>query len=133
MSEPGIIRLEQHIDRSPAKVWKALTDPALIAKWWAPGDIRPVVGHTFTLDMGQPFGKQTCKVLTVEPEREISYAFSPGMLTTTITWRLKPDATGTLVTLEHKGFDLDAPMGKAAFNGMGGGWPKILARIGTTL
>jgi hypothetical protein len=38
-----------------------------------------------------------------------------------------------LLTLEHRGFDLDTPMGKAAFNGMGGGWPKILAKIGPTL
>jgi uncharacterized protein YndB with AHSA1/START domain len=61
MIEPGTIHLEQYIDHPPAKVWKALTDPTLIARWWAPGDVRPIVGHRFTLDMGQPFGKQPCE------------------------------------------------------------------------
>jgi hypothetical protein len=35
--------------------------------------------------------------------------------------------------LEHKCFDLDSPLGKAAFNGMGGGWPKILSQIGAAI
>ncbi|WP_280303331.1 hypothetical protein [Nocardia neocaledoniensis] len=31
--------------------------------------------------------------------------------------------------LEHAGFDLDSPLGKAAFEGMGRGWPGLLRRI----
>lgn len=58
MIKPGIIQLEQFIEHPPSKVWKALTDPALHAKWWAAGDVKPVVGHRFTLDMGPQFGKQ---------------------------------------------------------------------------
>ncbi|MGA2975399.1 MAG: SRPBCC domain-containing protein [Spirochaetia bacterium] len=129
MSEPGVIALEQFIEHPAAKVWKALTDPALVAKWWAAGDVRPVVGHRFTLDMGPGFGQQTCEVVAVEPERLLSYSFAPGTLNTTITWRLKAEGVGTRLFLEHKGFDLDSPLGKGAFAGMGGGWPKILTRI----
>ncbi len=128
MVEPGVIKLSQFINHPPAKVWKALTDPVIHAKWWAAGDIKPVVGHRFTLDMGK-WGQQPCEVIAVEPERLLSYSFAPGMLNTTITFRLEPEGTGTRLHLEHSGFDLDSPLGKAAFEGMSGGWPAILGSI----
>lgn len=53
MIEPGLIQLTQFIPHPPDKVWMALTDPILHAKWWSAGEVRPVVGHRFTLDMGQ--------------------------------------------------------------------------------
>jgi len=128
MIEPGVIRLSQFLNHSPSKVWRALTDPRIHAKWWAAGDIKAVVGHRFTLDMGQ-WGQQPCEVIAVEPERLLSYSFAPGTLNTTITWRLEPESSGTRLHLEHSGFDLDSPLGKTAFEGMGRGWPAILERI----
>ena len=133
MIQPGTITLVQHIDHPPAMVWKALTEPDLHARWWAAGDVRAVVGHRFELDMGAQFGKQPCEVLAVEKEKLLSYSFAPGTLNTTVTWRLQAEGKGTRLFLEHRGFDLDSPMGKAAFAGMGGGWPKILERIGAVL
>jgi uncharacterized protein YndB with AHSA1/START domain len=131
-TERGVIQLSQFIDHPPAKVWLALTDPALHAKWWAAGDVKAVVGHRFTLDMG-PWGKQPCEVVAVEQERLLSYTFAPGTLDTTITWQLVPEGAGTRLSLTQAGFDLDSPMGRAAFEGMGGGWPKLLERIGRAL
>ena len=46
------IEVEHLYSQSTSAVWRALTDPELIARWWAPGDVRPVVGHRFELDMG---------------------------------------------------------------------------------
>lgn len=63
----------------------------------------------------------------------LAYSFAPGTLNTTITWRLKPEGKGTRLFLEHKGFDLDSPLGKAAFGGLSGGWPKILTGIGPAI
>lgn len=126
--EPDVIRCDQFIARPPAAVWHALTDPELHAKWWAAGDIRPVVGHRFTLDMGA-WGEQPCEVLTVEPERLLRYTFAQDTLDSTVTWRLEPEGTGTRLFLEHAGFDLDTPAGRAALDGMGRGWPGILQRI----
>ena len=100
MTERGVIRLSQFINHPPAKVWKALTDPEIHAKWWAAGDVKAVVGHRFTLDMG-PWGQQPCEVLAVEPERLLSYSFAPGTLDSTITWRLEPENGGTRLHLEH--------------------------------
>lgn len=129
MSEPGTIRMSEYIDHPPAEVWRALTDPALHAKWWAAGDVRPIVGHKFELDMG-PWGMQGCEVLAVEPEKLLSYRFA---LDTTITWRLETEGNGTRLHLEHSGFDLTSPLAKQAFEGMGGGWPKVLQGIAPAL
>jgi uncharacterized protein YndB with AHSA1/START domain len=132
MTEPAVIRCDQFLPHRPAAVWKALTDPELHAKWWAAGDVRPVVGHRFTLDMGA-FGQQPCEVTAVEPERLLGYVFAADTLNTTITWRLEPEGNGTRLFLEHAGFDLDSPMGRAAFDGMGKGWPDVLRRIDPVL
>ncbi|HLI00391.1 MAG TPA: SRPBCC domain-containing protein [Acidimicrobiales bacterium] len=129
MTKPvNVIRCDQFVPRPPAEVWRALTQPDLLARWWAPGAIRPVVGHRFTLDMG-PWGQQPCEVIAVEPGRLLAYTFADGTLDTTITWRVEPEGTGTRLFLEHKGFDMDSPAGRQAHEGMGAGWPTVLARI----
>ena len=130
MNEAGVIQLEHMYSQPPSAVWQALTDPDLVARWWAPGDVRPIVGHRFELDMG-PWGMQPCEVLRVEPERLIQYRFATTTLDTTITWELAPEGDGTRLTLRHEGFDLDSPMGRQAFEGMKPGWPGLLARIET--
>jgi len=132
MTAPNVIHLEHLYAHPPSAVWRALTDPALLARWWAPGDVRPVVGHHFTLDMG-PWGQQPCEVLAAEPERLLRYRFAAGTLDTTITWRLAPEGAGTRLTLTHEGFDLDSPLGRAAFEGMKPGWPGLLARLASLL
>jgi uncharacterized protein YndB with AHSA1/START domain len=62
-----------------------------------------------------------------------SYSFAPGTLDSTITWRLSPESSGTRLYLEHAGFDLESPLGKMAYEGMGGGWPAVLERIAPAL
>lgn len=122
------IRLERHYPHPAAAVWAALTTPELLARWWAPGNIAPVVGHRFTMDM-DAWGQQQCEVLTVDPGASISFLFSEGQLDTTITWRLESVDGGTILHFEHAGFQLDTPMGRHAIEGMGNGWPGLLARI----
>ncbi len=128
MSRPAIIQMDHFYAHPPEAVWKALTDPELHARWWAAGDVRPIVGHKFDLDMGK-WGKQPCEVLEVEPERKLRYRFAMGSLDTIITWRLVPEGSGTRLTLTQEGFDLDSPLGKQAFEGMQSGWPSVLARL----
>ena len=128
MTERGVIRLSQFINHPPAKVWKALTEPDILAKWWAAGDVKPVVGHRFTLDMGH-WGQQPCEVIAVEPERLLSYSFAPGTLDSTITWRLEPEDRVLVCTSSTPDLTSTLPLGKKAFEGMGGGWPAVLKRI----
>jgi uncharacterized protein YndB with AHSA1/START domain len=132
MREPGLIQMMQFIPHPPARVWHALTDPTLHAQWWTAGDVRPVPGHNFKLDMGK-WGLQPCVVIAALPERLFSYTFAPGTVDTTIAWRLQPEGSGTQLLMEHQGFHLDTPLGRAAFNGMGGGWPTLLVEISDLL
>jgi uncharacterized protein YndB with AHSA1/START domain len=122
------IQLERRIPHPNTEVWAALTTPELLARWWAPGDIAPTVGHRFLMDMGA-WGQQQCEVLDVKPGEFIKFLFSEGQLDTTVTWRLEAVDDGTVLHLEHAGFNLDTPMGQQAFQGMGSGWPGLLARI----
>jgi uncharacterized protein YndB with AHSA1/START domain len=128
MTEAGVIETDHWYAHPPAAIWKALTDPALHAKWWAGGDVKAVVGHRFDLDMGK-WGKQPCEVIAVEAERLLAYRFATGTLDSTITWRLVPEGAGTRLTLRHEGFNLDSPMGRQALEGMKPGWPRILAHL----
>ena len=122
------IQLERRIPHPNKEVWAALTTPELLARWWAPGDIAPTVGHRFVMDMGA-WGQQQCEVLDVKPGELIRFLFSEGQLDTTVTWRLEPVEGGTVLHLEHAGFNLDTPMGQQAIQGMGSGWPGLLSRI----
>lgn len=128
----GEIRLEHVYTQPPGKVWRALTVPDLVARWWAPGDIRAEIGHRFEMDMG-PWGMQPCEVLEVELERRFSYRFAAPTLNTVITWELTPEGAGTRLTLIHSGFDLESPLGRRAYEGMKPGWPGILERIASVL
>jgi len=132
MTDLAIIVLEHFYSSPPSAVWRALTDPELHARWWAPGDVKAVVGHRFDLDMG-PWGKQPCEVVAVEHERLLRYRFATGSLDTVITWELACQGSGTRLKLTQEGFDLDSPLGRRAYEGMKPGWPKILARLELTL
>jgi uncharacterized protein YndB with AHSA1/START domain len=132
MTQPARIQLDHLYAHPPAAVWRALTDPELHARWWAAGDVKPIVGHTFELDMG-PWGKQPCEVLAATPERLFRYRFAKGRLDTIITFQLSPEGEGTRLSFTQEGFDLDSPMSRAAFEGMKPGWPGILAKIGAVL
>ena len=120
------VHVDQFVARPPAAVWRALTDPDVLARWWVAGDIAPVVGHRFTLDMA-PWGKAACQVLeAVEPERLV-YTFNESW---TLTWRLVPEGAGTRLFLDHTGFDLDDPRDRFAFDTMGPGWrDEVLPRL----
>ena len=132
MTDLARIECDHFYPHPPAAVWRALTEPELMAKWWVAGDIRPVVGHRFALDMGS-WGVQECEVTVVEPERVLAYTYAETVLDSTLTWRLVAEGTGTRLFLEHSGLDQDTPLGKAAYHGMGAGWPGVLARIGDVL
>ncbi|KZE20862.1 MULTISPECIES: SRPBCC family protein [Brevibacterium] len=132
MTDERTIDVDQFLTHPPRTVWRALTEPEILAMWWALGDVAPVVGHAFTLDMGG-FGQQPCTVTRVEPETLFAHTFAEGSLDSTLTWTLHPEGTGTRLHLAHSGLDVDTPMGRQAFTGMGAGWPRVLANMESAL
>jgi uncharacterized protein YndB with AHSA1/START domain len=119
------------------KVWRALTDPVLLAEWLLPViDLKLQPGAAFTLKaQPQPGwdGIVNCRVLEVETLRKLSYAWVVGDIDTVVTFTLTPNATGTCLSIVHSGFKPDQ---KQNFGGarygwklMGGKLVELLARI----
>lgn len=119
------IVVDYDLPGSPAKVWRTLTEPALLARWLMENDIAPIVGHRFTFK-GPPMmdwdGTVQCEVLAVEPERLLKYRWvggaSANRLDSIVTWTLAPTPTGTRLHLEHAGF----PDDHAGYPFMARGW-----------
>lgn len=125
------IVVEYELSKPPAQVWRALTEPKLLASWLMENDIAPVVGHRFTF-RAKPMpgwdGTVHCEVLEVEPLQKISYSWRGADIDTVVTWTLRETASGgTHLHLEHAGFeDKDA----MAFDGLGSGWRgKVAERM----
>ncbi len=122
----GPIRVDQFISAPPARVWRALTDPELHARWRAPGDVAEDVGHEFRLEM-PGFGSIPCRVVESRPYERFVYTFDGDW---TLAWSLVAEGDGTRLLLEHSGFDLDDPRQRRALDRMGPGWrDDVLPRL----
>jgi len=107
MSDIKIVREYPH---APAKVWRALTDPALIALWgMRPEGFSPVVGTRFRL-VAKPNpgwrGFVECQVLEAREPTLLRYSWigdDSGKMTQ-VTFRLQPFEGGTRLSFEHTGF-----------------------------
>lgn len=132
------IRVDQFLAHPPAKVWRALTEPDLIAQWMMPGDFRLVVGHRYTMtSVPRPntnfSGTVGVEVLAYETERMLKVRWADAMgqenpADWTITWTLEPEGRGTRLFLVHEGFDPDDPAQMMAHRIMGGGWRSSVMR-----
>lgn len=101
------VTIEVTYPHPPEKVWRAITDKELVAKWLMPNDLEPVVGREFqfrTTPMRGWNGIVDCRVLEADPPRRLSYTWRSEHLDTVVTWTLTPVASGTKLTLEHTGF-----------------------------
>jgi len=108
------IHIVHEYPHSPAKVWRALTDPALIPLWTAQG--RGGRPEGFSTTVGTRFkyvakpqpgwsGVVDCEVLEAREPSLLRYTWvADGGDTTEVTYRLEPHAGGTLFTFDHTGF-----------------------------
>jgi uncharacterized protein YndB with AHSA1/START domain len=115
------ITFDTYLDHAPDRVWRALTDPDKMRRWFMDSDFKPELGHRFALDMGR-WGTTRCEVLALEPRTLLKISWQNPPLDTTVTWRLVPEGAGTHLHFEHAGFDLDDPRQRGAYDGMSGGW-----------
>ncbi len=123
--------VEREFPFPPEKLWRALTQPHLIEEWLMKNDFKPVVGHSFNLTGGWG-GVLDCEVLTVEPNKALSYTWNfahedPAYnLSSVVTFTLTPTSTGVHLRMEQSGF---RPNQKQAFGGANQGWQGFLVNL----
>lgn len=136
-SQTESISFEFDLHHSPEKVWRALTDPVLLAEWLLPAiDFKLESGAAFTFKT-QAYpgwdGTVNCKFVEIEPLRKLSYTWTVPFLDTVVTFTLTPTATGTHLSLEQSGFKTDQKRefggARYGWNMMGGKLVELLARI----
>ena len=136
-SQADAISFEFELRHAPEKVWRALTDPALLAEWLLPVmdlELAPAAAFTFTAPPQPGWdGIVHCRFREIEPQRRLSYTWDVGDINTVVTFTLAPTATGTRLSLVQSGFK---PEQKRNFGGarygwkmMGGKLVDLLARI----
>ena len=133
MTDIRTVVIERDIAHPPEKIWRALTEPHLIAEWLMKNDFRPDVGHRFNLT-GEWGGVLDCEVLDIEPHRTLSYSWNFSHddaafdLRSIVTFTLTPTAAGTHLRVEQSGF---RPEQKQAFGGAKLGWQQFLEKLET--
>jgi uncharacterized protein YndB with AHSA1/START domain len=136
-SQGESISLEFDLHHVPEKVWRALTDPVLLAEW-----LLPVVG--LTLEPGAAFtlkappqpgwdGTVNCRFVEIEAHRKLRYNWVVGGMDTIVTFTLTPTASGTRLSLVHSGFKPDQKHNRGGarygWKMMGGKLVDLLARL----
>lgn len=124
------ISFEFDLHHSPEKVWRALTDPTLLAEWLLPVigfELQPGAAFTFKT---QPYpgwdGTVNCRMLEIEARRKLSYTWSVPFLDTVVTFTLTPTASGTRLSLVQSGF---TPGQKREFGGARYGWKMMGGKL----
>ncbi|HEX5054506.1 MAG TPA: SRPBCC domain-containing protein [Planctomycetota bacterium] len=129
-SQTGAIAFEFDLHHPPAKVWRALTEPELLAQWLLPVvDLALETGAAFTFRT-QPMpgwdGIVKCRFVEIEAQRKLSYTWVVGDMDTVVTFTLTPTASGTRLSLVHTGFRPDQ---KQNFGGARYGWKMMGGKL----
>jgi uncharacterized protein YndB with AHSA1/START domain len=131
-SQTECISFEFDLHHSPEKVWRALTDPVLLAEWLLPVvelelELEPGAAFTFRT---QPYpgwdGTVNCRILEIEANRKLSYTWVVVDMDTVVTFTLTPTASGTRLSLVQSGFKPDQ---KQNFGGARYGWKMMGGKL----
>ncbi len=123
-TETRSVVVEREFPYPPERIWRALTQPQLIAEWLMKNDFQPRIGHSF--ELRADWGSVSCKVLEIEPNRTLVYNWDANGLESVVTWTLAPSPAGTSLRMEQSGF----PAGQEQFyQGAKAGWPRFMAAL----
>ncbi len=86
------LRFERRLDHSVERVWRAITEPAELARWF-------VAAVEWTPELGEAFEAmdQPGEITELEPPRLIAYTWGGELF----RFELRPDGAGCLLTFSH--------------------------------
>lgn len=121
--------MEREIPHPPHKIWRALTEGALIQEWLMKNDFQPVVGHRFSFRSDPVPGWNgiiECEVKVLEPDSRLVYSWSTMGSMSEVIWTLRPTGAGTLLRMEQTGFPSEE---HASYKGATYGWRKFIGNL----
>lgn len=126
--------VERDLPFPPERVWRALTENALVADWLMPGDFTPEPGRAFTFRAAPTphwDGIVDGEVLAVEPPLRLAYRWNTGAdpskgLRTIVTFTLTRTGGGTRLRMEQAGF---RPGEEIYLKGARFGWERMLGAL----
>jgi uncharacterized protein YndB with AHSA1/START domain len=138
-SHTASIAFDLELHHTPEKVWRALTDPALLAEWLLPAvglELEPGAGFMFKREPLPGWdGTVHCRLLEIEAHRKLSYTWVVGDMDidTVVTFTLTSTASGARLSLVQSGFKPDQKQesggARYGWKMMGGKLADLLARI----
>ena len=130
MTATESISLDFDLSHPPEKVWRALTEPALLAEWLLPVvNLKLERGTAFTFKAPpQPGwdGQVSCRLADVERHKRLSYSWVVGDIDTVVTFTLTPTPSGTRLSVVQSGFRTDQ---KRNSGGARYGWKLMGAKL----
>lgn len=120
--------IERDFDHPPEKLWRALTQPHLLAEWLMQSDFALNPGHKFRFTA--QWGAVDCEVKEVEPNRVLAYSWEAHGLESVVTWTLTPRESGTQLRMEQTGFRPDQ---NQAYHGARMGWRQFFDNLESLL
>ncbi|HYF47853.1 MAG TPA: SRPBCC domain-containing protein [Planctomycetota bacterium] len=118
------VRIQMYLRATPARVWKALTDPKELVRWYKkPLHVSAKKGAAWN------FTSIDGKVLEVKPGKKLvhtfRFPFAKGEPWTRVTFLLEKHGRNTCLTLIHDRFQ----HGKQTREWVSGGWPFLISNL----
>lgn len=104
--EQATLTFERRLPHSPEAVWKAITDPEELSKWYMGAKIEGRLGGRIEFSSGE--GNVTGTILVWDPPRTFEHEWTvnhPGYPKGeygVIRWELFPEGNDTLLKLTHR-------------------------------
>ncbi|MFI4881733.1 MAG: SRPBCC domain-containing protein [Phycisphaerales bacterium JB064] len=100
-------KIERVYPHPRERVWRALTDRELLARWLMPNDFYPEVGHNFTFrtEPGPGFdGIVRCVVTELNEPESVAFSWKGGPIDTLVRIELHDHELGTRLVMSQTGF-----------------------------
>ena len=129
LSAPRFVRMVRRFDASRARVFRSLSDPEEMVRWFAE-EVRGSLAAGTRTTLVFPHSRTWWDTVTLENDKlfEFRWPWLPGdTYETTCRIELEPQGYGTLLTLTDGPFDLRIPGVLEAYAEASEGWGEALA------